>query len=143
MVCSVYLRTRWCFFYSVMLHTTSKVMITGILVLHVISLLQISFASAVSTLSDRTRFKNFFRTYPNFGNFVPALLSVLNHYDWSRIVFLTQDENLFNKVITMLDTTFTVCIGSICTYVLLGCHLIDFHILVLILLASENLTFLL
>ena len=128
---------------SVMLHTTSKVMITGILVLHVISLLQISFASAVSTLSDRTRFKNFFRTYPNFGNFVPALLSVLNHYNWSRIVFLTQDENLFNKVITKLNTTFTVCIGSICTYVLLGCHLIDFPILVLILLASENLTFLL
>ena len=122
---------------SVMLHTTSKVMITGILVLHVISLLQISFASAVSTLSDRTRFKNFFRTYPNFGNFVPALLSVLNHYNWSRIVFLTQDENLFNKVITKLNTTFTVCIGSICTYVLLGCHLIDFPILVLILLAMK------
>ena len=128
---------------SVMLHTTSKVMITGILVLHVISLLQISFASAVSTLSDRTRFKNFFRTYPNFGNFVPALLSVLNHYNWSRIVFLTQDENVFNKVITKLNIIFTVCIGSICTYVLLGCHLIDFPILVLILLASENLTILL
>ena len=91
-------------FYSIMSHITSKVMITSILLLHVISLLQISFASAVSTLSDRTRFKNFFRTYPNFGNFVPALLSVLNHYEWSRIVFFTQDENLFNKVITSLTT---------------------------------------
>ena len=61
--------------------------------------LQISFASAVSTLSDRTRFRNFFRTYPNsIENLVPALLSVLNRYDWNRIAFLTQNENIFNKV---------------------------------------------
>ena len=66
-------------------------------------MLQISFASAVSTLSDRTRFKNFFRTYPNFENFVPALLSVLNHYGWNRIVFLTQNVNVFNKVHLVLQ----------------------------------------
>jgi len=60
--------------------------------------IQISFASAASTLSDRTRFRNYFRTYPNFENNVPALLSVLNHFGWNRIVFLTQNENLFTKV---------------------------------------------
>ena len=61
--------------------------------------LQISFASSVSSLSDRTRFRNFFRTYPSsVENFVPTLLSVLNHYDWNRIMFLTQNENIFNKV---------------------------------------------
>ena len=59
---------------------------------------QISFASPLSTLSDRTRFKNHFRTDPTYGNFAPAILALLNHYNWKRIVFLTQDVNVFNKV---------------------------------------------
>ena len=114
-------------FYCVMLHTSSRLVIFNLL-LHVISLLQISFASAVSALSDRTRFRNFFRTYPNFENFVPALVSVLKHYNWSRIVFLTQDENLFNQVIASLIAV-TQSIQQ--PNLLLGCYLIDFHILVL------------
>ena len=95
-------------FYCVMLHTSSRLVIFNLL-LHVISLLQISFASAVSALSDRTRFRNFFRTYPNFENFVPALVSVLKHYNWSRIVFLTEDENVFNQVIASLIAA-TYCV---------------------------------
>ena len=96
-------------FWYVMLHSRLVIFNLLVLLLHVISLLQISFASAVSTLSDRTRFRNFFRTYPNFGNFVPALASVLKHYNWSRIVFLTQDENLFNQVIASLIAV-TYCV---------------------------------
>ena len=60
--------------------------------------LQISPASAASTLSDRSRFKKYFRTDPTFEIFAPAVLSLLEHYNWSRIVFLTQNENLFNNV---------------------------------------------
>ena len=60
--------------------------------------LQISPASASSTLSDRSRFKKYFRTFPTFEIFAPAVLSLLEHYNWSRIVFLTQNENLFNNV---------------------------------------------
>ena len=60
--------------------------------------LQISATSAASTLSDRSRFKKYFRTDPTFEIFAPAVLSLLEHYNWSRIVFLTQNENLFNNV---------------------------------------------
>ena len=63
-----------------------------------LSSLQISPTSAASTLSDRSRFKKYFRTDPTFEIFAPAVLSLLEHYNWSRIVFLTQNENLFNNV---------------------------------------------
>ena len=63
-----------------------------------LSSLQISPTSAASALSDRSRFKKYFRTDPTFENFAPAVLSLLEHYNWSRIVFLTQNENLFNNV---------------------------------------------
>ena len=83
--------------------------------------LQISFASAVSTLSDRTRFKNFFRTLSKFDTNAPAILSILNHYGWNQIVFLTQDVNLFNKVLYQtnlhlytLEHTSLVCM-YVCT----------------------------
>ena len=91
---------RWC--YTHQLEYKSKIIFTVISVAYdLFFFLQISFASAVSTLSNRTRFRNYFRTYPNFENFVPVLLSVLNHYSWNRIVFLTQDENVFSKVILL------------------------------------------
>ncbi len=59
---------------------------------------QLSIASAVSSLGDRTRFKSIFRTYPTFKNFAPAVLSILNHYGWKRAAFLSENLNLFNKV---------------------------------------------
>ncbi len=60
--------------------------------------MQLSIASAVSSLGDRTRFKSIFRTYPTFKNFAPAVLSIMNHYGWKRAAFLSENLNLFNKV---------------------------------------------
>ncbi len=59
---------------------------------------QLSIASAVSSLGDRTRFKNSFRMYPTFKNFAPAVLLILNHYGWKRAAFLSENQNLFKEV---------------------------------------------
>ena len=60
--------------------------------------MQISYASASSALSNRAQFKNYFRTVPSFKGIAPAMVSILRKYNWKRILFLTQNENLFTTV---------------------------------------------
>ena len=59
---------------------------------------QISFASALSSLSDRSRFKSYFRTTSSFNTYAPAILALLNRFNWKRVAFITQNENLFLTV---------------------------------------------
>ena len=59
---------------------------------------QISYSSALAALSDRSRFRNYFRTFPSFEDLAPAIASLMRHFNWSRIAFITQEENLFTKV---------------------------------------------
>ena len=63
---------------------------------------QISFAAALSSLSDRNRFKYYYRTTPTFSNYAPALVALLNNFKWKRIAFITQTQTLFVKVNTSL-----------------------------------------
>ncbi|KAL5493728.1 hypothetical protein EMCRGX_G014948 [Ephydatia muelleri] len=58
---------------------------------------QISYASGSSILSNRAQFKNYFRTWPSFKDIAPGLVSILKHYNWTRVSFLTQKENLFTS----------------------------------------------
>eukprot|EP00731_Ephydatia_muelleri_P010456 Em0005g1042a len=58
---------------------------------------EISYASGSSILSNRAQFKNYFRTWPSFKNIAPGLVSILKHYNWTRVSFLTQKENLFTS----------------------------------------------
>ena len=60
--------------------------------------LQISFASGSTALSDRNRFKRYFRNSLTFELLAPALHAILDHFEWKRIAVLTQDENLFTGV---------------------------------------------
>ena len=62
------------------------------------NVLQISFAAASPVLSDRTRFKYYFRTSPSFVHYAPAILGMLNKFRWRRIAFITERENVFLKV---------------------------------------------
>ena len=64
----------------------------------VFATLQISFAAALSSLSDRTRFKSYFRTTPSFNEYAPAILGLLNKFNWKRVAFITENQNLFHKV---------------------------------------------
>ena len=60
--------------------------------------MQISFASGSTALSDRSRFKRYFRNSLTFEFLAPALHSILDHFGWKRIALLTQEENLFTGV---------------------------------------------
>ena len=61
-----------------------------------IIIIQISYASTLAALSDRTRYKRYFRN--NLPIAAPALHSTLDHFKWTRIALLTQDESLFTVV---------------------------------------------
>ena len=65
--------------------------------------LQISYASSSSALSDRSRFKSFFRNTFNIQIIAPALRSAMVHFNWLRIAILTQDEGSFIEVSTVHD----------------------------------------
>ena len=69
------------------------------------SALQISPNSFASILSQRRRFKNFFRTNPTVDNYVSGLLSILQFYNWRKVHFLNQEENLFTDVSVVLYTS--------------------------------------
>ena len=57
---------------------------------------QISYASTLAALSDRSRFPNYFRN--DLPVAAPALHATLDHFKWKRIALLTQDESLFTVV---------------------------------------------
>ena len=44
--------------------------------------IQLSYASASSSLNDRTRFPNFWRTYPSNDNLAQSIVAVVMHYGW-------------------------------------------------------------
>lgn len=60
--------------------------------------LQISYFSESAELSDRRRYKRYFRTNPSGIIEYPAFRSIMSHFGWKRIAILTQDENLFTNV---------------------------------------------
>ena len=62
---------------------------------------QISYSSSSVVLSDRSRFRTFFRNTFNMQIIAPALRSAVAHFNWSRIALLTQDEGLFTGVIAI------------------------------------------
>ncbi len=60
--------------------------------------MQLSYTSGSSALSDRSRFKKYFRNSPAFEIVSPALRSAVNNFGWRRIALLTQDETVFTGV---------------------------------------------
>eukprot|EP00731_Ephydatia_muelleri_P020698 Em0013g425a len=61
---------------------------------------QISYFSASTALSNRSRYKKYFRTNPSFVIEPPAFLSMIKHFGWRRIGFLTQNENVYTTAVT-------------------------------------------
>ena len=59
---------------------------------------QISFITALSSLSDRSRFKSYFRTTPSSKEFASSIVALLNNFNWTRLAFLTENQNLFKMV---------------------------------------------
>ena len=61
---------------------------------------QISYASSSPTLSERSRFRSFFRNTYNMKIIAPAFRSAVAHFNWTRIAIITQNEGLFTGVST-------------------------------------------
>ena len=60
--------------------------------------MQISYASGLAALSDRTRFRRYFRNTPAFDIIFPALHSTMDYFDWQRLALITQEESIFTVV---------------------------------------------
>ena len=60
--------------------------------------MQISFLSVSPALSDRTTYKRFFRVHPSVTIDYPAYYTIMEHFGWKRVGFLTQNEDLFTLV---------------------------------------------
>eukprot|EP00731_Ephydatia_muelleri_P036321 Em0235g2a len=74
---------------------------------------QISYFSESAALSDRSRYKRYFRTNPSGLIEYPAFYSIMNHFGWKQIAVITQNEDLFitteaNIRNTLKVTNFTV-----------------------------------
>lgn len=57
-----------------------------------------SYVSSSPILSNRRRFKSFWRTYPSDIGVTDAVLAVMEEYNWTQLKILTQEETLFIEV---------------------------------------------
>ena len=56
------------------------------------------YVAAAPSLSNRQRFKSYYRTYPSDAIFVPALVSFIRYYQWKKICIITENANTFISV---------------------------------------------
>ena len=59
---------------------------------------QISYSSGSPALSDRSRFKMYFRNSPTSDIVAPTLRATVEHFNWTRVAVITQQEALFTIV---------------------------------------------
>ena len=95
----LYTLTRWYAYTSLWIKSWTK--ITWVFYhacVHCDVSFQISYSSGSPVLSDRTRFRRYFRDSPSTAIVAPSLRSTAEHFNWTRIALITQDENLFRAV---------------------------------------------
>ena len=63
---------------------------------------QIAFAAAASILSDRQRFRSFFRVVPSFYYIPGSMAQLMRQFNWKKMTIITQEEALFQAVSTTL-----------------------------------------
>ncbi|KAL5471142.1 hypothetical protein EMCRGX_G029225 [Ephydatia muelleri] len=56
-----------------------------------------------AALSDRSRYKRYFRTNPSGNIEYPAFRSIMRHFGWKQIAILTQDEDLFTTAQAIIE----------------------------------------
>ena len=60
--------------------------------------MQVSYSSGSPALDDRNRFRKYFRNSPTSKIDVLTLRSTVNHFNWTKIAVITQEESLFTIV---------------------------------------------
>ena len=82
--------------------------------------LQISAGASNPRLSDTIEYPTLLRTVSSDAAVVDGIIAMMNHYDWSRIACITQQEFIFTAVCIIFEVFFSllrqysVNIGLIC-----------------------------
>ncbi|XP_019849367.1 PREDICTED: gamma-aminobutyric acid type B receptor subunit 2-like [Amphimedon queenslandica] len=63
----------------------------------------LAYASPANVLNDRTRFRNFFRTFVSFRHISSSLGQLMREFGWQQLSVITQDESLFTRVTDDLE----------------------------------------
>ena len=61
-----------------------------------------AFDAGANVLTDRKKFKNFFRTLPHYEFLPRALVQTALEFEWTQMAVITQTENLFTSVRSIL-----------------------------------------
>ncbi|EDV29069.1 uncharacterized protein TRIADDRAFT_52580 [Trichoplax adhaerens] len=80
----------------------SEVIASLAMVIPSFNLLQVSFASVSSDLSDSEKYHNFFRTCPDITHLTRPILPVLAHYNWTSVAILHTVSVTFNRGVEIL-----------------------------------------
>ena len=67
------------------------------------SKLKLSFGSSSPALSNRNRFKTFYRTHPSASLDNPARLSLCKKYDWKKIATIQEAKEVFTSTMDDLE----------------------------------------
>ena len=62
------------------------------------SFLQISYASTSVVLSDRSVYRNFYRTVPSDELLVPAVAAIMDSFGWRQLSVFTEEQSQFIQV---------------------------------------------
>ena len=60
--------------------------------------MQMGYVAAAPSLSERDRFKSYYRTYPSDAIFVPTVLSFIRYFNWRTLLIITENANTFITV---------------------------------------------
>ena len=60
--------------------------------------LKISYASTSAVLSDRSVYRNFYRTIPSDEILVPAVATIMNYYNWRQLSVFTEEQPQYLQV---------------------------------------------
>ena len=60
--------------------------------------IQIAYAAAAYELTNRKKYRDFFRVLASFEFIGASLAAVVREFGWRQMAIITQNENLFNGV---------------------------------------------
>ena len=57
-----------------------------------------AYVASADELSERDRFRNFYRVSPSFKYTAVSLAQLMRQFGWKKMAIITQQESLFTKV---------------------------------------------
>jgi ABC-type branched-subunit amino acid transport system substrate-binding protein len=70
---------------------------------------QIAFAAAAVELSDRIRYRNFFRTIPTLRHMAESLVQLMREFGWNQMAIITENDRVFTEVNSVRNNLLFIC----------------------------------